>query len=113
MARLLVGPRFDRLLPATILLGAVFIISVDTLARSAARIEIPLGVLTAVIGGPAFVWLLARTTGPVETVMTAAELSNLYGVALNVEQTPSGRFVVGTAQAAGVTGLRRPFDDPA
>jgi iron complex transport system permease protein len=42
------------------LLGAVFIISVDTLARSAARIEIPLGVLTAVIGGPAFVWLLAR-----------------------------------------------------
>jgi iron complex transport system permease protein len=60
MARLLVGPRFDRLLPATILLGAVFIISVDTLARSAARIEIPLGVLTAVIGGPVFVWLLAR-----------------------------------------------------
>ncbi len=60
MARLLVGPRFDRLLPATILLGAVFVISVDTLARSAARIEIPLGVLTAVIGGPAFVWLLAR-----------------------------------------------------
>jgi iron complex transport system ATP-binding protein len=43
------------------------------------------------------------TTGPVETVMTAAELSNLYGVALNIEQTPSGRFVVGTAQTAGVT----------
>jgi len=60
MARLLVGPRFDRLLPAAILLGATFMISVDTLARSAARIEIPLGVLTAVIGGPAFVWLLAR-----------------------------------------------------
>ncbi len=60
MARLLVGPRFDRLLPAAILLGAAFMVSVDTLARSAARIEIPLGVLTAVIGGPAFVWLLAR-----------------------------------------------------
>ncbi len=60
MARLLVGPRFDRLLPASILLGAAFMVSVDTLARSAARIEIPLGVLTAVIGGPAFVWLLAR-----------------------------------------------------
>jgi iron complex transport system ATP-binding protein len=42
------------------------------------------------------------TTGPVETVMTAVELSNLYGVALNVEQTPSGRFVVGTGQAAGI-----------
>jgi iron complex transport system permease protein len=60
MARLLVGPRFDRLLPAAILLGAAFMVSVDTLARSAACIEIPLGVLTAVIGGPAFVWLLAR-----------------------------------------------------
>ena len=60
MARLLVGARFDRLLPASILLGAAFMIAVDTLARSGARIEIPLGVLTAVIGGPAFVWLLAR-----------------------------------------------------
>ncbi len=60
MARLLVGPRFDRLLPASILLGAAFLIAVDTLARSAARIEIPLGVLTAVIGGPIFVWLLAN-----------------------------------------------------
>jgi iron complex transport system permease protein len=60
MARLLVGPRFDRLLPASILLGAAFMVAVDTLARSAARIEIPLGVLTAVIGGPVFVWLLAR-----------------------------------------------------
>jgi iron complex transport system permease protein len=60
MARLLIGPRFDRLLPASILLGAAFLIAVDTLARSAARIEIPLGVLTAVIGGPLFVWLLAH-----------------------------------------------------
>jgi iron complex transport system permease protein len=60
MARLLIGPRFDRLLPAAILLGATFMIGVDTLARSAARIEIPLGVLTAVIGGPVFVWLLAH-----------------------------------------------------
>jgi iron complex transport system permease protein len=60
MARLLVGPRFDRMLPASILLGAAFMVAVDTLARSGARIEIPLGVLTAVIGGPLFVWLLAR-----------------------------------------------------
>jgi iron complex transport system permease protein len=60
MARLLVGPRFDRLLPASVLLGAAFMIGVDTLARSAARIEIPLGVLTALIGGPVFVALLAH-----------------------------------------------------
>jgi iron complex transport system permease protein len=61
MARLLVGPRFDRLLPASILLGAAFMVAVDTVARSAARIEIPLGILTALIGGPIFVWLLARS----------------------------------------------------
>jgi len=60
MARLLIGPRFDRQLPAATLLGASFMIAVDTLARSAAVIEIPLGVLTAVIGGPVFVWLLAH-----------------------------------------------------
>ncbi|WP_315834403.1 ABC transporter ATP-binding protein [Bradyrhizobium prioriisuperbiae] len=34
-------------------------------------------------------------TGPVETVMTSQELSQLYGLALRVEQTPSGRHVVG------------------
>lgn len=60
MARLIVGPRFDRLLPATILVGAAFMTAVDTLARTATKIEIPLGVLTALIGGPLFVWLLAR-----------------------------------------------------
>lgn len=60
MARLLVGPRFDRLLPASVLLGAVFLVLIDTLARSAARVEIPLGLLTAVVGAPVFVWLLAR-----------------------------------------------------
>ncbi len=60
MARLVVGPRFDRLLPASVLLGAAFMVAVDTLARAAARIEIPLGVLTALIGGPVFVVLLAR-----------------------------------------------------
>lgn len=60
MARLIVGPRFDRLLPASLLLGAAFMIGVDTLARSAARTEIPLGVLTAVVGAPIFIWLLAR-----------------------------------------------------
>ena len=37
-------------------------------------------------------------TGPIELVITAKELSTLYGVALNIEQTPSGRFVVGPAR---------------
>jgi iron complex transport system permease protein len=60
MARMLVGPRFDRLLPAAVLMGAAFLVLIDTVARSAARIEIPLGLLTALLGAPVFVWLLAR-----------------------------------------------------
>lgn len=60
MVRPLVGPRYDRVLPASALMGAAFLVLVDTLARSTARIEIPLGLLTALIGAPIFVWLLAR-----------------------------------------------------
>jgi iron complex transport system permease protein len=60
MARLLVGPRFDRVLPASVLMGGTFLVLIDTVARSAARIEIPLGLLTALFGAPVFVWLLAR-----------------------------------------------------
>jgi iron complex transport system permease protein len=58
-ARLLVGPDFSRLLPTSVLLGAGFLLVVDTLARTVARIEIPLGVLTAFIGTPLFLWQLA------------------------------------------------------
>ncbi|MCW5606335.1 MAG: iron ABC transporter permease [Burkholderiales bacterium] len=58
-ARLLVGPDFSRLLPTSILLGAAFLLGVDTLARTVARIEIPLGVLTAFVGTPLFLWQLA------------------------------------------------------
>lgn len=58
-ARMLVGPEFSRLLPVSMLLGASYLLGVDTLARTMARIEIPPGVLTAVIGTPFFVWLLA------------------------------------------------------
>jgi len=57
-ARLLVGPDFSRLLPAAMLLGAGYLVAVDTLARSIAPLEIPLGVLTAFIGAPFFIWLL-------------------------------------------------------
>ena len=60
MARFMVGARFDRLMPASVLLGATFLVLVDTAARSVAATEVPLGVLTALIGAPMFVWLLAR-----------------------------------------------------
>jgi iron complex transport system permease protein len=59
LARFLVGPDFRRLLPASILLGSGYLLAVDTLARTIARIEIPLGVLTAFIGAPFFIWVLA------------------------------------------------------
>lgn len=60
IARMLVGPDFRRLLPASMLLGASFLLIVDILARTIARIEVPLGILTAAIGAPFFLWLLAR-----------------------------------------------------
>ncbi|HEY6259444.1 MAG TPA: iron ABC transporter permease [Xanthobacteraceae bacterium] len=58
LARALVGPDFPRLLPAAALLGAGYLLFIDTLARVAAPVEIPLGILTAVIGTPFFIWLL-------------------------------------------------------
>jgi iron complex transport system permease protein len=61
MARLLVGPSFGRLLPTAILFGAAFLLLVDTIARTFAGTEIPLGVLTAIVGAPMFVWLLAAS----------------------------------------------------
>jgi iron complex transport system permease protein len=58
-ARLLGGPELSRLIPLSMLLGAAFLLGVDTLARSAGRTEVPLGILTAAIGTPFFLWLLA------------------------------------------------------
>jgi iron complex transport system permease protein len=58
-ARLLVGPDFGRLLPLAMLLGAAFLLAVDTLCRTIATIEVPPGVLTALIGTPFFLWLFA------------------------------------------------------
>lgn len=56
-ARMLVGPEFSRLLPLSMVLGAAFLLAVDTLARTVAPIEVPPGVLTALIGTPFFLWL--------------------------------------------------------
>ena len=60
IARMLVGPNFGRLLPAAMLLGAFYLLGVDTLARTMAQTETPLGILTAFVGAPFFLWLLAR-----------------------------------------------------
>ena len=62
IARTLVGPDFGRLIPASALIGAGFLLLIDTLARTAASVEIPLGILTALIGTPFFIWLLASVS---------------------------------------------------
>ncbi|MCL6528170.1 MAG: iron ABC transporter permease [Thermaceae bacterium] len=59
-ARLLVGPELSRLLPVAMVLGGLFLLVADTLARTAALIEIPLGILTAAVGVPVFLVLLMR-----------------------------------------------------
>jgi iron complex transport system permease protein len=59
LSRSLVGPDFARLLPAAAILGGGYLLLIDTLARTMAQVEIPLGILTAVIGTPFFIWLLA------------------------------------------------------
>jgi iron complex transport system permease protein len=59
LARSLVGPDFARLLPTAAILGGGYLLLIDTLARTAAEVEIPLGILTAVVGTPFFFWLLA------------------------------------------------------
>jgi len=58
VARTLAGPDFARLIPAAALLGGGFLLLIDTLARTGAAIEIPLGILTALVGTPFFIWLL-------------------------------------------------------
>ncbi|MFN8623536.1 MAG: iron ABC transporter permease [Chloroflexota bacterium] len=62
VARMLVGPDHRRMLPVTILLGAVFLELVDIAARTVASpLELPLSVITAAIGAPFFLWLLWRS----------------------------------------------------
>lgn len=64
MARRLVGGHHHYLLPAAMLIGALLLVLADTVGRTLiAPSEIPAGILTAVIGAPYFLWLLARFKG--------------------------------------------------
>ncbi len=59
LLRLLIGPDHRRLLPACIIAGSIFMVVADTLARALlSPTEIPVGVITALIGGPFFLFLL-------------------------------------------------------
>jgi iron complex transport system permease protein len=62
LARLIAGPDHVRLLPITVLTGALFLVLTDTLARTIlAPSELPVGILMAFVGGPFFLYLLRRT----------------------------------------------------
>jgi iron complex transport system permease protein len=62
MMRLVVGPRHRLLLPASVLAGAIALVLADLVARTVlAPVEIPVGIVTALAGGPFFIWLLVRT----------------------------------------------------
>ena len=63
LGRMLVGPDHRALLPATLSIGATYLLFIDGVARTAVATEIPLGILTAMIGAPFFAYLLRRTRG--------------------------------------------------
>ena len=63
MARFLIGSDNRRLLPFSALLGASFLMLIDLLCRTLTGGEIPLGILTSLIGGPFFIYLLRRFKG--------------------------------------------------
>ena len=60
MARALVGADYRRLLPASAILGAVYLLLMDDLARSLLSVELPLGVVTSVLGAPFFICLICK-----------------------------------------------------
>jgi iron complex transport system permease protein len=60
LGRMLVGPDYTKLLPVCLLLGACYMLIIDDLARMLTNAEIPLGILTAIIGAPFFAYLLSR-----------------------------------------------------
>jgi iron complex transport system permease protein len=62
VGRMLVGPDHRFLLPATLSIGASYLLFIDDIARTATAGEIPLGILTAIIGAPFFAYLLRRTS---------------------------------------------------
>lgn len=60
MARMVVGPDNKVLIPASLSLGASFLLLIDNISRALITIEIPIGILTAIIGVPLFLYLLRR-----------------------------------------------------
>lgn len=60
LGRMLVGPDYKKLMPVAFLLGASYMLIIDDIARNLTSAEIPLGILTAIIGAPFFAYLLSK-----------------------------------------------------
>jgi iron complex transport system permease protein len=60
IARMLVGPDHGKMIPVSLWLGAVYLVLIDDIARNMSAAEIPIGILTALIGAPFFAYLLTR-----------------------------------------------------
>ena len=60
LTRRLVGNNYRHLMPTSMLCGAIFLLIVDNVSRNLLLTEIPIGILTAVIGAPFFIWLITR-----------------------------------------------------
>ncbi|MEG1448701.1 MAG: iron ABC transporter permease [Oscillospiraceae bacterium] len=58
ISRMIVGPNYKILLPTTIAIGASYLLIVDNLARLLSTVEIPLGILTSIVGAPFFLFLI-------------------------------------------------------
>ncbi len=63
MCRMMIGADNKWLLPASVSAGACFMIFVDTICRTITGAELPLGIVTAIVGGPFFIYLLKKTKG--------------------------------------------------
>ena len=61
LARMIVGPDHRRLMPASFALGASYLLLIDDISRTVSTAEVPIGILTALIGAPFFAVLLRRT----------------------------------------------------
>jgi iron complex transport system permease protein len=57
---MIAGPDYKKMLPCAGLLGAIFLLAVDDIARCAFPQELPIGILTAMIGAPVFIILLSK-----------------------------------------------------
>jgi len=61
ISRMIVGPDYKKLIPTSILIGAIYLVIIDDIARTLIAGEIPLGILTALLGTPFFAYLLSKS----------------------------------------------------